>query len=235
MLGALTSRIQSPDSKDLKKNFFSHHRRFVRLLGSLQFDLFPSSLLFPPSLTPKAHHFSFPRILSQSAAGTKMEDGAWGLGELARDLRLGYAPVPSSPAQFPALTWAYPRCLLLLPILATSAQPPHLVRQTCKGPGWGQEAAAAGLLAPSRPRVPYSHQPPFPRLAAPSPPPPPSGAPIPAPLPGSLLPCRNSGMISHRSELLSCLPWNPAPLHPPTPGGHYFCSQESRGVEKACR
>ena len=71
------------------------------LLGSLQFDLFPSALLFPPSLKPKAHHFSFPRILSQSAAGTKMEDGAWGLGKLARDLRLGCAPVPFLPCTVP--------------------------------------------------------------------------------------------------------------------------------------
>ena len=73
----------------------------MRLLGSLQFDLFPSALLFPPSLKPKAHHFSFPRILSQSAAGTKMEDGAWGLGKLARDLRLGCAPVPFLPCTAP--------------------------------------------------------------------------------------------------------------------------------------
>lgn len=90
-----------------------------------------------------------------------MEAGARGTGELERGLRLGFAP---RPPLSPAPTWAYPCCLLLLPIVTTSAPPRHLNPQTCRGRGGGRGAAAAG----SRPRAPPTH-PRFPRVPRPHP------------------------------------------------------------------
>ena len=184
----------------------------MRLLGSLQFDLFPSALLFPPSLKPKAHHFSFPRILSQSAAGTKMEDGAWGLGKLARDLRLGCAPVPFLPCTAPgtdlglsslSLAPSDPRYECAAATLSSAD-----LQRARVGAG-GCCSRALGAFPTPRPLLPPT---PLSAPSRPESPPPPSDAPIPAPLPG------DSGMISHRSELLSCLPWKPAPLHPHSRG-----------------
>ena len=120
-----------PGEQRFLKFIFSHLRSFV-LYRASNLSPFPSSLLFPPVSKPKAHHFSFPRMLSQSAAGIKMESGARGTGELERGLRLGFAP---RPPLSPAPTWAYPCCLLFLLIVATSEPPRHCDQQTCRGPG----------------------------------------------------------------------------------------------------
>lgn len=150
---------------------------------------FPRSFVFfflQPSLTTFLPD-SFPEL--QQALKWRTGHGVW--GKLARDLRLGCAPVPFSPALFPALTWAYPRCLLLLPISRRVRSPPHLARQTCNGPGGAGGCCSRG--APGAFPTPASLTPTSPfagerRSRAPAPTS--SGAPHPRPAPG------DSGMIS---------------------------------------
>ena len=117
----------------------------------------------PPPPNPP---FSLP-IHAQASAGTKMEDGLG--GGLVWGLR-AFQPSPRPPLS-PTPTWAYPCCLLLLPIVTTSAPPRHLNPQTCRGRGGGRGAAAAG----SRPRAPP------PPLSPRSSPPPPHRPPFSTP------------------------------------------------------
>ena len=132
----------------------------------------PPVRALPTSCAP-THHFpcrSRPRSLQAPKWRTGLQ-GAFGV--------LGFSPRSPTAQLSLAPTWAYPCCLLLLPILAASVPLQHFDSQTCRGSGWGQGPAAAGRSAPSRPRVPYP-QPPPPSVPRSHARPPPSQPPHPA-------------------------------------------------------
>lgn len=133
----------------------------MSLLGSLQFEPLPqlaSFLSLPQTQSP-------PFFFSQDSfpERSRHQNGGRGIGPggVRKVSQTGFAPAP------PAPTWAYPRCLLLLLILATSAPPRRLVPQTCKGARWEQGAAAARRSAPSRPHAPGPFPAPRPRQPLP--------------------------------------------------------------------
>lgn len=152
------SRFRALDFKGLLKLHFSHLRGSLRPLGGLQSQPCPLPLTpLPSPLSPQTHHF--PCDLSP-------ED--WGKDSGSRGFPLVPRPLPLHPAP----TWAYPCCLLLLPILAASAPPRHWDPKTCRGPGWGAGDAAAKRSAPPRAARPEP--------ARPRPLPPAPAAPTPA-------------------------------------------------------
>ena len=128
---------------------FPHLRSFRRPPGGLQFEpLAPALSFLPPSL--KAHHFSFPRILSPSSAGTKMEDRGQGWGNWEGISNWALHPPPTLS---PAPTWAYPCSLLLHPILAVRAPPRHLTPR----PSDLQRAGVKGSWTVAKRLAPTSH------------------------------------------------------------------------------
>ena len=158
---------------------FSHLKGFMSPLGGPQSE--PSPPQFFPSLLSNP-----PFSLQIPPPGLfKQQSGGRGMGKVGGGMT-GLCTHPHTPS--PAPTWAYPCCLLLLPILAASASPQHLTLRSADLQKAGMEGAntVAKLSAPNhRPSPPIPRRHPRPASTA--------------PFPGSPLPCRNSEMISHRS------------------------------------